>query len=351
MPGRAYRRVTTIDPIVHVVGPRGFASSVKPLSSFHPSWFAIATNRGHALLTGIISHTDLYTHNPAWGVHDTWPHGTGMAGLAIYGDLAPVFAADGPVIIRHRLQSLKIIHPDHAHAPDLYGAVTIEGISRLEIDPAPKRVYCMAITTDGNDRGRPSSRSAAVDNLAAGVVNDTRRLIILSAGNTLDRANYPAENETSSVQDPAQSWNALTVGGTTAKVFINEEEHHGWTPLAQLTSRPPAPLPWSGPAPRAGRKPDIVMEAGNMARPAANAAPAYLTELTLLTTNDEFAAGQRPLSTIHDTSAASALASRLAAVLWAKYPISPPKRCARSWSTRPDGCRLCCSGVQTLTVR
>jgi hypothetical protein len=36
MPGRAFRRVTTIDPIVPVIGPRGFASLVKPLSSFHP---------------------------------------------------------------------------------------------------------------------------------------------------------------------------------------------------------------------------------------------------------------------------------------------------------------------------
>jgi hypothetical protein len=104
------------------------------------------------------------------------------------------------------MQSLKMIHEPDPHRPDLYGAVTIEGISRLEIDAAKPRVYCMAITADARDRGKPSSWSAAIDNLACGAINDTRRLIIISAGNIglAERAEYPAYNETASVQDPAQ---------------------------------------------------------------------------------------------------------------------------------------------------
>jgi hypothetical protein len=284
-------------------------------------------NRAHPLLAPIIADVDLHTHDPAWGVHDDWPHGTGMAGLALYGDLTDVLAGNGPVVLRHRLQSHKLIDPDHDHAPSLYGAVTIEGIARLEVDPAPKRVYCMAVTTDGKDRGRPSSWSSAVDNLAAGVGTDRRRLIILSAGNTLDQANYPNDNQTASVQDPAQSWNALTVGGTTGKALINQQLNPGFQPLAQPGDIAPTSttsLIWPR-TPRWPFKPDIVMEAGNMARSAPNANPQYIDELTLLTTNYEFAVGQRPLVRSHDTSAASALASRLAASLWALYPHFTPE--------------------------
>lgn len=56
-------------------------------------------NRGHPLLAPIITDNDLHAHTPAWGVHDTsrQGHGTGMAGLALYGDLSPILTEQGPV--------------------------------------------------------------------------------------------------------------------------------------------------------------------------------------------------------------------------------------------------------------
>ncbi len=182
-------------------------------------------NRGHPLLAPIISDADAQTLKQAWGAHDgnQGGHGTQMAGLALYGDLTAVLGGDGPIELTHGLQSLKLIHPTDHHDPDLYGAVTIEGVSRLEVDATRRKVYCMAITTtDGLDRGRPSSWSAAIDNLAFGAINDTPRMILISAGNTGldDRADYPTSNESSSVHDPAQAWNALTVGGYTDRAFI-----------------------------------------------------------------------------------------------------------------------------------
>ena len=85
--------------------------------------------------------------------------------------------------------------------------MTIEGISRLEIDVARRRNYCLAITADARDRGKPSSWSAAIDNLACGAINETRRLIIISSGNTglAERADYPAYNETASILRPCSS--------------------------------------------------------------------------------------------------------------------------------------------------
>jgi hypothetical protein len=274
-----------------------------------------------------------------------------MAGLALYGDLTPLLAGQGPVTLRHRLESLKLIEQHNPHGKELYGAVTIEGVSRLEVRPHDRRVFCMAITTDGKDRGRPSSWSAALDNLAAGVINDTRRLILVSAGNTTHNANYPDDNESSSVQDPGQAWNVLTVGGTTDKAFIDQQQNPGWTPLAEPGDIAPASttsLTW----PKSTRwafKPDIVMEAGNMGR-SPNSDPMYLPELTVLTTSDAFGLGQPPLMTFQETSAATALASRLAAALWAQYPDFTPETVralmvhAARWTqpmlrrcTRPDG--------------
>lgn len=286
-------------------------------------------NRGHPLLAPIIADTDLHTYKPQWGVNDTGPHGTAMAGLALFGDLTPLLEGNQPVSLGHRLQSVKIIHDPDPHRPELYGVVTRESIARLEINPAAKRVYCMAITADDSDRGRPSSWSSAVDELAMGDDVDSTRLIILAAGNTdfANRTNYPADNETSSIQDPAQAWNALTVGAFTDLTMIDQNEFPGHQALAAAGDLGPSSttsLVW----PRDARwpfKPDIVMEGGNMSRPAPAMAPDYIADLSLLSTSDQFNLGRRPLTTIHDTSAASALAARLAATLLTQYPDFTPE--------------------------
>src|SRR5262249_12161039 len=130
-----------------------------------------------------------------------------------------------------------------------------------------------------------------------------------------------------SVQDPAQAWNALTVGGYTEKNFVDQQERPGWSVLAAPGDLAPASttsLTWSR-SPKRPFKPDIVMEAGNMGRPNGNAAPDFLDELQLLTTNYRFAGDQRPFVTMQDTSAATALAANLATELLARYPDFTPE--------------------------
>jgi len=283
-------------------------------------------NHAHPLLAPAMTNTDVQTLKPAWGAHDSHPtgHGTQMAGLALYGDLAPVLADTGAIALTHGVQSLKLIQASDPHREDLYGTVTIEGISRLEVDATRQRVYCLAITADARDRGRPSSWSAAIDNLAFGAINDTRRLILISAGNTpLDqRGAYAAYNEVASIQDPAQAWNALTIGGYTEKALVDELQNPGWTPLAahgDLAPSSTTSMTWSR-SPKTPFKPDIVMEAGNMGRPPGDGEPDFLPELQMLTTNNRFTVGHRPFAAFHDTSASTALAARMAAQLLARYP-------------------------------
>lgn len=283
-------------------------------------------NHAHPLLASVIAEKDCQAFKPAWGAHDSHPtgHGTQMAGLAIYGDLTYVLSSGGPIELTHGVQSLKLINAGDAHEPDLYGTVTIEGISRLEVETARRKVYCMAITADARDLGRPSSWSAAVDDLAFGTINDTQRLILISAGNTdpFHRDEYTELNERESVPDPAQAWNALTVGGHTDRAFIDTKKSPGWTPLAPPGDIAPSSttsLRWSK-ALKTPYKPDIVMEAGNMGKPPGDGGPDFLPELQLLTTNFQFEAGVAPFVDFHDTSAAVALASNLATRLVASYP-------------------------------
>ena len=288
--------------------------------------FDTGLNQAHPLLNRIANLGDLHTYKPAWGVDDRYGHGTQMAGLASFGDLTDVFQGAGAVSCTHRIESVKLFNERDQHEPELYGAVTEESTSRVEVTADRKRVFCMSITSlDGRDRGRPSSWSAAVDALAAGMNGGPKRLFVLSAGNTdsTARRHYPDSNMSDSIHDPAQAWNALTVGGYTDKVTIDGNKWPQWQPLAARGDLAPCSctsVTWG----KWPLKPDIVMEAGNLASNPAVTDPADIDDLQLLTTAHNFAT-RPPLTTFGDTSAAAALAARLAAMVWAKYPALTPE--------------------------
>lgn len=292
--------------------------------------FDTGLNNGHQLVAPVAHDDDLHTYKPAWGKDDREGHGTQMAGLATYGDLTDVFAGNGQVQLTHKIESVKMFNSADQHEKELYGAVTHESTARVEVIPDRKRVFCMTITaTDDRDLGRPSSWSAAVDDITSGRNDGNRRLMIVSAGNTDSsaRKNYPDSNMTDGIHDPAQAWNALTVGGYTEKAIVDQVRYPGWQPLAIAGDLAPASCTsttWPK-SPRWPIKPDIVLEAGNMARHDDHEDPDYIDPaLDLLTTAHDFNA-RGPLTTFGDTSGASALAARLAAMAWAKYPNLTPE--------------------------
>lgn len=298
-----------------------------PADATYICLFDSGVHHAHPLLAPVADAADMHAYRPAWGSHDWRDHGTPMAGLAIYGDLVAPLQNQTPVPIHARLESVKVIHQADFVAPYLYGAVTQESVYRVEVTPDRRRVYCIAVTaTDSRDRGRPSSWSSAVDALASGSEDDTRRLLILSAGNTdpAQRRLYPDSNLTDGIHDPAQAWNAITVGGYTEKDVLDTVKYPGWEPLAAKGDLSPASctsLTWG----RAPLKPDIVMEAGNMAIHAAHADPDYIDDaLQLLSTSRNFGLN-RALTSFGDTSAATALAARLSSMVWTKYPLFRPE--------------------------
>ncbi len=126
--------------------------------------------RAHPLIEPVLDAADQHAYDDEWGVADSayWNgHGTAMAGVAAYRDLEAALSEAAQVELRHRLETVKILPPTKQNDPELYGAVTEVGIAKAE-DRAPhrRRVFCMAVTSEiGHARGRPSSWSAAVDQL------------------------------------------------------------------------------------------------------------------------------------------------------------------------------------------
>lgn len=295
-------------------------------------------NAGHSLLEGSLASADRHTIDPSWGTHDHHGHGTRMAGLALYGDLKSLLEGAGPVVLNHQLESVKILPPKGTNDPDLYGAVTAEAASRPEIEaPERRRVFSMAVgSSDNREGGLPTSWSSAIDALAAGRSFDpsskglmylddgpgsNQRLFIVSAGN-IDGASlehgHLDRSDTELVDDPAQAWNALTVGAYTDKVVISDPSWANWSPLASRGEL----SPWSTTSVMFARqwpiKPDIVMEGGNVVCNDAGEIDFPCHDLDLLTTHHE--PSKQIFAPVWATSAATAQAARLCAAISATYP-------------------------------
>jgi hypothetical protein len=284
-------------------------------------------NNGHQLLKPLIDDANTLTVDNAWGTNDHSPrrggHGTLMAGLAGYGKLEGVLMTGNIVSLTHKLCSVKILpRPNQNETPkELWGDITAQGIARAEIqNPGMVMVYCMSVTSaEDTEKGRPSSWSGAMDNLAFGE-GENQRLIIISAGNIRDEEswrNYPDSNFTSPVQNPAQSWNAIVAGAYTKKTRVNDDNYREYNPVAnegELSPYSSTSLVWEKKWPV---KPDVVFEGGNLLKaPGDNVTPH--DDLELLSTSKSF--NIKPFDTINATSAAAAQASWFAAKIAYEYP-------------------------------
>ena len=285
-------------------------------------------NNGHLLLEPILKDGDCHTVNPDWKNTDHAGHGTLMCGVAGYGDLQNALQSTGTVEIGHCVESVKILPPQGENDPKLYGDITIQGLSRAELQkPHRTHIACMAVTSkDGRDRGRPSSWSAAVDKLTSGYDDDPKRLFFVAAGNVDGQEewrSYPGSNLKNSVHDPGQSWNAVTVGAFTGKARLTDPDLVGHEPVALPGGLSPfssTSVSWEGK--KWPGKPDIVLEGGNVAR----APDGFISEhddLSVLSTGHE--PTKRQFDFINATSVATAQAAWMAAQIQAAYPEAWPE--------------------------
>lgn len=284
--------------------------------------------RGNPLLASLLDSSDMHSVNPAWGTHDEADHGTGLAGLAAYGDLTEALASGDHITIDYRLESVKLLTNQGGNTGGAkhHANLFTEGVSRPEIfAPNRLRVFASAVTaTDYRDYGRPSSWSAAVDSLAsdASYEGANPRLFVLAAGNIKDSvgwSHYPHSLSTNLIHDPGQSWNALTIGAYTKKV--DTENHPSLKPVAPDGGMSPfstTSCAWDKAWPL---KPDVVLEGGNLASDVYGTVG--MASLNLLTVSGD--PSNRLFTTSNATSAASALGAGFAAKILAAYPHLRPE--------------------------
>ncbi|MAX23837.1 MAG: hypothetical protein CMJ19_04960 [Phycisphaeraceae bacterium] len=302
-------------------------------------------NRAHPLLEASLAETDQYTCDSVWGVDDVAArgylgHGTGMAGLALFGQYLPdLLESSKDVQLHHILESVKILPRVGGNAPDLYGVRTVEATTGPETTaPKRNRIFLLALTADNSeDSGEPSLWAATVDALAVGrsVYPDAdtdrlehlsdkpetseTRLWVVSGGNVRDGyvEDHLALSDNHAVQNPSEAWNAITVGAMTELCIIKNPDE-AQTPLAdygQLSPLSRTSVIFDSDRPI---KPEIVMEGGNAHTNSNGRIDIGHDDLSLLTTSQNLLFEQ--FTTFNGTSAASALVARVAAKIWADYP-------------------------------
>ena len=272
-------------------------------------------NNGHELIKPFLPDNRRASVVAGVGVGHEGFHGTGMAGLIEYGDLSKYLAGTAPVEIEHTLASVKLLSDVRKNDPLLYGLLTQKAIEVSEDFGA--LITCMAVTEEEEyNNGIPTSWSAAIDNALYnhGACN---RMMLISAGNTnlntIDSESYLDSLATSSMQSPSQALNAIAVGAYTEFSICNRE---GWKPIAPPLGMSPmtrTSVMWRG----KNSKPDIVMEGGNAAHHDL-LGNADSPDLSPVSTNHEIP--QKPLQPFNMTSAATALAARLAAKIKTANP-------------------------------
>lgn len=302
-------------------------------------------NNGHPLISQVLDDEDMHTTFDDRILQDysSNGHGTGMAGIATYFNLEEALESNNEIEINHKLESVRFVDEQIKNDVELYADVTSRAISLAEISkPNYKRVIAMPVTAgfelnaDKKDKkyfrgdGKPTSWSAGIDNLALGnygAENTDSRLIIISAGNTEcneieEVDDYKAAVATHSVEDPAQSWNALTVGAFTDKFGVAEDPlYKSFIPLVEKGSYSPvtsSSLMWEHKWPI---KPEIVLEGGNVGYNKDSQDTKYdnFEHLQLLTTNKNYYLGKL-FTTMNGTSSATAQAANLAIRIMNHYP-------------------------------
>lgn len=332
------------------------AQRVEPADAHAPAVCVLDTGiaQEHLLLKPAL-HERSYSVLPGSTPADRNGHGTQMAGLALFGDLTSALESQGPVILGHGLESVKILDDGVtlAGSPRTFAETTANAVATAEIGNgglAPSaRVFSMAVTRwsaegeNGVD-GTATLWSATLDALAAGTdvtVRDDRidligapdpeasRLIIVSAGNIRGHVPQQLRDENgrldplplcdlSRIEEPAQAHNVLTVGACTHLDAVPDLPlFRGFRPLVAPGGLSPFSRTSVALTNPAITKPDIVLEGGNLLV-SPDDSMLDVHELVSVPTTHHDAA--RQLAWANATSAATAQAAALAATAMNAYP-------------------------------
>ncbi|MGN7161933.1 S8 family peptidase [Sphingomonas sp. SAFR-052] len=307
-----------LPPAGRLADAETLARRIRPAAAEAPRVTLLDTgvNRANPLLRRSLPLSRCHAAIDGWDRLDFDGHGTKMAGVALFGDLADVAGGAVEVRLEAALESVVVTAPPGNAALPARNAIE-RAVSIVEDAEKAGRVFCLAATAPGEATdGRPSSTSSTLDKLAFGNARDTR-LFCAAVGNVSTdgrrpylAADYATLNEDHGIQSPAQALNALSVGAITHKCS-------GRGALAaegDLSPTSRTALAWEF----RRNKPDIVMEGGNHVLDPGGQTSRFHGPDMVETTSRDVAA--RPITTTGETSAATAAAAGLAARLLARYP-------------------------------
>lgn len=313
------------------------AGRVTPPAGGVPAVCALDTgvNAAHPLIAPGLSGA--WAYDAAWGTDDHYPdggHGTPLTGLLLYGDLEPLMNDTQPVALTHAAESMKLLPPNGfpPTKPPSYGVVTQGAVALVETArPDVSRSFCVAITATDFPPDRPSTWSGALDQVAAGsmpgdsangvpAAERPKRLVLIATGN-VSGGRMVDVVPSQPLEDPAQSWNALTIGGFTRKEQPPVPPPN-LKPVVPANHRSPFSLgSQSFPNDLTPIKPEVLFEAGNMLSDASTYC-SWGHTVSLMAPGSDVAA--EPLVPFWATSAAVGMAGnfmgRLQAALPARWP-------------------------------
>lgn len=257
------------------------ARRIIPAKSNAPTICVLDTGvaAGHPLLTDGLSVA--LAVDESWGVDDHYPHGghgTSVVSLAMHGDLEHPMNDQRYLELTHTVESVKLLPPRGVPKtpPPSYGVVTQAAVGLIEISrPDAARSFCLASCYPDADPSRPTSWSGALDQMAAGTIGGVledaksakdapKRLVLVAAGNV---TGGPADqvDQGGPINDPAQAWNVLTIGGYTTKIELGDGVD-ALAPLAGANELSPfSTASHELPTDLLPIKPEVLFEAGNMA--------------------------------------------------------------------------------------
>lgn len=289
-------------------------------------------NNIHPLLEDILIDDDKHTFLPTWGINDHKGHGTEMSGIAAYGNLNEHLSSTDDIELNHTLASYKILPPTGSNDKNLWGYITSQAVSDRIIKESEKiHIFSMSITakdTDGDELdGTPSSWSSAIDNDLFN--SDSKKLFCISAGNAdiYDASfEYITSNQTSLIENPAQAWNALTIGAFTQKDTITDEDDE-YVDYDEVMAKKDEISPFTTTSHLWDKqwpiKPDVVFEGGNLLLNTTRNDKTAHEDLSLLTTHSNIT--DDLITWTYATSAANALGANFVAKLYSTFPEANPE--------------------------
>lgn len=274
-----------------------------------------------------------WAYDAAWGSDDhhlQGGHGTPIAGLALYGDLESLLNDARQVELSHAVESMKLLPPRGfpKTKPPSYGVVTEGAVALVETErPNIRRAFCLATSASDFPPERPSSWSGALDQITSGAMpgdqadgvpatERPKRLMVVATGN-MPGGKLADVQLSHPLEDPSQSWNALTIGGFTRKetpphdppglkAVVPANHRSPFSLGSQTLSSDLTPI-----------KPEVLFEAGNMvADPSGECG--WEPSVSLLAPGSNVL--HEPLVPFWATSAAAGMAGHFVGALQAALP-------------------------------